>query len=227
MDWNMLKRLLRPAYRKFWVLPRTHRIYKNLSAAETFQRIYATGVWPGGSGSGSQGAAAEYSIDFVSRFIREHGVKTVADLGCGNLNVGRAIIERTGIRYIGVDIVPSLIEAHSHSFPQATFVCANLIADPLPSAELCLVRQVLQHLSNTEIEAVLQNIANYPMALISEQVPLKPRSFNRDKPHGPDVRAYWGSGVYVDRPPFARKIAQSWECELEPGALLRTVLIVS
>jgi len=95
----------------------------------------------------------------------------------------------------------------------------------LPDADLCLIRQVLQHLSNAEIHAVLENISHYKYALISEHVPKSPKSFNRDKPHGPDVRAYFGSGIYLERKPFSRDITVAWEDELDQDSLLRTVLM--
>ena len=219
--------LARSIYRRFWVLPRVHRNYRDLSTREAFQKVYASGAWGGGSGSGSSGPAARQYVDDVCEFIAARKITSVIDLGCGDFQVGRRIVERTGVAYTGVDIVPSLIESHVRNFPALSFVCANLAADPLPIAELCLVRQVLQHLSNAEISAVLHNIEQYPLALISEHVPVKPRSFNRDKPHGPDVRAYYASGVYVDKPPFSRKISTSWDRDLEPGSLLRTVVIES
>jgi SAM-dependent methyltransferase len=225
---SSVKALLRPAYFRLWVLPRVHRTYRSLSVRDAFQRVYESGAWGAGSGRGSRGAWAAYSVEQISAFIRERGVRSIVDLGCGDFEVGRKIIEHTGVTYTGVDVVPSLIDHHSKNFSgeRVSFVCANLITDTLPMGDLCMVRQVLQHLSNAEIEAVLRNIAHYPMVLISEHVPTLPKSFNRDKPHGPDVRPFWGSGVYIDMPPFSRKADQLWEREIEPGEVLRTVLLV-
>lgn len=222
-----MRELARSIYRRFWVLPRVHRVYKTLSIAETFSNIYATKAWGDGSGLGSIGPAAEEYCQDVIAFIRKHNIRSVADLGCGDFQVGRKIVLATQVKYVGVDIVPALINKHAVRFgnDRVEFCCANLATDPLPAAELCLVRQVLQHLSNDEIESVLKNISGYPLALISEHVPIRPKSFNRDKPHGPDVRAYWGSGVYVDKPPFSRTIELSWESRLEPDSVLRTVVL--
>lgn len=216
---------LRSCYRRLIVLPKQREKYQPLSVSEVFQTIYESGVWGKGSGTGSRGPAATQYVEDVCSFITSHRIQSVIDLGCGDFHIGRAIIERTGVAYTGVDVVPSLIESHSRNFPTSSFVCANLITDSLPQAELCLVRQVFQHLSNAEIEAALRNIQHYRMVLISEHVPIRPKSFNRDKPHGPDVRAYYGSGVYPDKAPFSIPIAASWERELQPGALLRTVLV--
>ena len=128
-----------------------------------------------------------------------------------------------------MDIVLGMVARNQLSFgnERFSFLCADLAVDPLPDADLCLIRQVLQHLSNAEIHAVLENISRYKYALISEHVPKRPRSFNRDKPHGPDVRAYFGSGVYLERTPFSRDVTVAWEDEVDQDSLLRTVLMRS
>lgn len=227
-----MRDLLRSVYTRFWVLPRIHKTYETLSLAETFRRIYSTRAWGGNgepfcSGSGSRGHAAELYSDFVSRFIEEHQVQSAVDLGCGDFAVGRQIVTRTGITYTGIDIVPELIEHHKATVddPRANFACLDIARDRLPDAGLCLIRQVLQHLSNQEIARVLANIHNYRYVLISEDVPIRPKMLNRDKPHGPDVRAYYRSGVYVDKPPFSMRVTERWEIPLRAESVLRTVLI--
>jgi len=94
----------------------------------------------------------------------------------------------------------------------------------LPAAGLCLIRQVLQHLNNEEIARTLANLKNFTWVLISEHVPVHPKSINRDKPHGPDVRVRYGSGVYVEQPPFSMPAAELWNFPLKKNSMLRTVL---
>jgi hypothetical protein len=227
-----LREFLRSVYTRFWVLPRIHRTYEKLSLAETFQRIYRTKAWVGNgesfsSGSGSRGNAADVYCRFVCSFIEKNQIRSMVDLGCGDFAVGRRLVDRTGITYTGVDIVPELIEHHKSTVRQAlvNFACIDITTDRPPDAELCLVRQVLQHLSNREIAKVLANLNKYRFTLISEDVPIRPKMFNRDKPHGPDVRAYYRSGVYVDKPPFSMRISEQWEVPLGAKSLLRTVLV--
>jgi len=43
-------------------------------------------------------------------------------------------------------------------------------------------------------------------------------------PHGPDVRALYGSGVNLKKPPFWMPVAQLWSFPLKKNSLLRTVL---
>jgi hypothetical protein len=40
-----------------------------------------------------------------------------------------------------------------------------------------------------------------------------------------DVRAYCGSGIYLEKPPCSREITVAWEDELDQDSLLRTVLM--
>jgi len=223
---------MRSLYRRWWVLPRIHRRYRRLPLQETFQRIYSTHTWVGrggrfSSGIGSYGLASDQYCAFVTEFVQEHGIQSVIDLGCGDFAVGRRITEACNIRYLGVDIVPELIEHHRNTFQDGRieFLHADVTTDRLPDAELCLVRQVLQHLSNEEIDRILANLGQYPYVLISEEVPIHARSFNRDKPHGPDIRGYYGSGVWVEHAPFLKPISQVWSIRMGENSELRTVLL--
>jgi SAM-dependent methyltransferase len=229
---TMLRNSLRYVRLHLWILPRIHRTYGKLSMTETFQKIYRTGAWGGNgarfsSGSGSYGPVLEQYCAAVIEFIRDHQVQSVLDLGCGDFNVGKRIVEATGVTYTGVDVVPELIEHHKSTVqdPRVSFQCADITTDPLPVADLCLLRQVLQHLSNHEIARVIANLGSFPRTLISEDVPTHPKSFNRDKPHGPDIRSYYGSGVYVEMPPFSVPVVELWNFPLTNSSLLRTALL--
>src|SRR5258708_29348663 len=41
----MLYRRLRDTYRKLWVIPKLHRTYGKLTAANAFSRIYESSLW--------------------------------------------------------------------------------------------------------------------------------------------------------------------------------------
>jgi SAM-dependent methyltransferase len=163
----------------------------------------------------------------VSAFIRENGIRSVVDLGCGDFAVGRRIVDATEAQYIGVDVVPELIEHHRHKFqgPRVSFVCANILTDELPAADLCLVRQVLQHLTNKEIATALGRLSCFPKVLITEDLPTQPTSLNHDMTHGPEVRSDFGSGVYVDESPFSIAVKEIARIPLSETCLLRTVLV--
>jgi SAM-dependent methyltransferase len=228
----MRRNYLQSAYRRLWVVPRIQRAYRSLSIAETFQRVYRTKTWgdngtPFSSGGGSRGPIVEQYCALITKLVAQHEVHSIVDLGCGDFVVGGRIVEGNAVDYTGVDVVPELIEYHQKRVanPRVHFLCADITTDKLPTADLCLIRQVLQHLSNDEIQKVLANVAGFPRILISEDIPVKPKKFNRDKPHGPDVRGTHGSGIWPEYPPFNLRVAQAWELPLSEKSKLRIVLI--
>jgi SAM-dependent methyltransferase len=203
----------RIAYRRIrlWL---TRRRNARLELAEVFKEIYERGEWGGGaagdfvSGSGSSVAQTTDYVAAVVNFIQSRGVRSLVDLGCGDFRVGNRIVSAVGdsLDYVGVDVVPDLIKRNQHLFgsDHVRFVCRNIVDDQLPEGDVCLLYQVLQHLSNAEIIKVLASANVYPYVLITEHYPApgRLRKANRDKPHGADTRVADGSAVALDRLPF-------------------------
>jgi hypothetical protein len=129
----------------------------------------------------------------------------VVDLGCRDFRVGSRIAS-PAVDYIGVNIVDPLIQANQARFgsDHIQFRCLDIIADPLPTGDLCLVREVLQHLSNRQIATILSKLKQFKWVIVTECLPGPPNSFkpNVDKPHGNDTRALCNSGVVLSAPPF-------------------------
>lgn len=183
---------------------------RSKSARSVFSEIYATNQWGGArgaifSGDGSRGAAADAYCARVIEFIRSHGITSVIDLGCGDFHIGAQIAQHVE-SYTGVDIVPAVVAHHRDAYAseRVRFLCLDAAEDELPVADLCLVRQVLQHLSNAQIQRILAKLGRYPYVIVSEHYPAAGTPFapNRDKPHGPDTRLRDGSAVVLDAPPF-------------------------
>lgn len=210
----LLRRLVpRRLYQRYVRLRVTRQRRRNegRSLREIFSDIYERHAWGGEgeaycSGSGSTERHAARYADAVGRFVRDRGIRTIVDLGCGDFVVGRRLIS-PDVSYIGVDLVEELIRRNRerHGAPGVSFACLDITSDPLPDGDLCLVRQVLQHLSNDQIGAVLRNVRKYPFVLITEHYPAPGVNAvpNKDKPHGADTRIYDDSAVYLDRPPFS------------------------
>jgi len=201
--------------RRLRSLPR-HLKDKRRSTKTVFTEIYAENIWndckplvdtdfPFYSGPGSEEKAASPYADCVNAFIDTHGVKTVVDLGCGDFRVGIRLARPT-IRYIGVDIVEPLIQANQARFgnDHIEFRCLDIITDPLPIGDLCLVREVLQHLSNSQIAAIITKLKAFKWVIVTECHPGPVGTFkaNLDKPHGSGTRVHWDSGVVLSEPPF-------------------------
>jgi SAM-dependent methyltransferase len=189
---------------------------KRRSTREVFTEIYAENIWgerkppddkdfPYYSGPGSGEMAARPYAENINSFIDKHGIRAVVDLGCGDFRVGSRIA-RPNIDYTGVDIVEPLIQANQARFgsDHIRFRCLDIIADELPRGDLCLVREVLQHLSNSQIATILAKLKAFKWVIVTESLPGAPGSFkpNVDKPHGNETRTLWNSGVVLSAPPF-------------------------
>jgi SAM-dependent methyltransferase len=83
----------------------------------------------------------------------------VVDLGCGDFRVAQLFVNDS-IDYTGIDIVAPLIAHNEARFAShnVRFLCLDIISGELPDGDLCLLREVLQHLSNREITLVLQQV---------------------------------------------------------------------
>src|SRR5579872_4089543 len=177
-----------------------------------FSSIYANGTWGGQRGEFYSGSGSLQRFHEAYRAILRDATRDIAspiivDLGCGDFRVASAVLPPEA-RYIGVDIVPSMIAHHQDTYAneRVQFQCLDIVNDVLPDGDVCLIRQVLQHLSNDEISAVLRNTAKYQTLLITEHFAPDDRSTyapNRDIPHGAGTRVPLDSGVDVRYPPFS------------------------
>lgn len=230
-----------------WPLRRMSRMIKRevhwaLNAHQTpktvFRRAYREARWGGEgqgfhSGPGSVGLTAERYAARINRFIADHGIRSVVDLGCGDFRVARRLISDR-IDYTGIDVVDELVAANNARYGsnKVRFACLDITQDPLPSADLCLIREVLQHLSNAEITKILQAVKQYRYVIYSDYQPVPSSDFvaNRDIVHGHDTRLWKNSAVCLDHPPFNLELqllleAESSERLCGPGECIRTFLI--
>jgi SAM-dependent methyltransferase len=117
-------------------------------------------------------------VSTISKLAHEENFYglTFIDLGCGDFQVGQQLLPLCS-SYIGIDIVKVLIENNNNKFKdtKASFLCLNIIEDDLPTGDVCFVRQVLQHLSNSGScgFTMLDKKAFYAMEQISVEPGLK------------------------------------------------------
>ena len=228
-----LRRISRMIKREVhWVL-NAHRPPKAV-----FQQAYREARWGGEgagfhSGPGSLGLAAERYASCINDFIARHDIRSVVDLGCGDFRVASRIANDR-IDYTGIDVVDELVDQNNRRFAseRIRFACLDITQDPLPQADLCLIREVLQHLSNHEISQVLKAVKQYRYVIYSDYQPAGLSDFvpNRDIPHGHDTRLWKNSAVCLDQPPFSRNVellleVASSEQLYAPGECIRTFLV--
>ena len=171
---------------------------------EAFTRIYDHATWGrnsegrGYSGGGSLVSNAQPYMDFVEDFIKQHNIKTVVDVGCGDWEFSRHM-DWNGVTYTGYDVVKSVIERDIQRFgsPTVRFVHANFLKEDLPQADLLLCKDVLQHLSNNDILLFIPQLTKYRFCLITNET--TPGSFTGDNA---DIRPGGGRKLDLSKPPF-------------------------
>ncbi len=203
------------------------------SVKDVFSEIYRDGHWGksedrgfcSGSGSANQSITTPY-IKIIVDYLKSTGHdKTIVDLGCGDMKIGQHFLDSCA-KYIGVDVVPELIEQHKSTYQgrNAQFFCMDIIEDDLPDGDICFIRQVMQHLSNNQIVRILSKLRKYKVCFITEHYPTYNSQIipNKDIVHGSRIRVYANSGVYLDKPPLNIP-EQCLELVLEvPGAATDT-----
>lgn len=225
----MLKSLIHTATLKF----RKNEVEPH---SKVFSEIYANRVWGGSraqqldfcSGLGSFPDNSSDYEDVVVQFIKDNDIASIVDVGCGDFQVSQRILEKIGksLRYIGVDVVPDLIERNNRLFANefVSFQVADAVTDPLPSGDLLITREVLQHLSNESVQAVLEKVKSFPFALITNGVAQNPIRKNIDIVAGSSTRVSLGSGLWLERSPFNFPCSELFNMPHSGGgADLRTV----
>lgn len=186
---------------------------------DVMEQIYEMNLWGGEDGDFYSGLGSHDPeivipyVDIVSEFLSsfEEPV-TVLDLGCGDFNVGKRLVKYTD-KYIAVDIVKDLIERNIKKFKddRLEFICMDIAKEDLPEADCIILRQVLQHLSNDEIQRIVDKLYDYKYVLLTEHIPDFDYVPNKNIISGQGIRLKKESGVNVLAPPFNLKPKQAKE----------------
>ena len=171
---------------------------------EAFTEIYERGLWGDRAGFDSgPGSRDRFTLPYaevvIESVIRRYGLGTLSDVGCGDFEAGRKLLPFLR-QYIGLDVVPSLIAHHQKEAGSdvASFQVLDATRQRVPVADLCTIRQVLQHLSHSEILAVLDNCSHIPYVVITEHLYVGPGSVpNKNIRHGMRTRCDEKSGVFL------------------------------
>jgi SAM-dependent methyltransferase len=167
---------------------------------EAFRRHYETSEshWGRQSGAGSH---PYWNIDyraFLERFIVINNIRIVIDIGCGDWQFSR-FLNFDGVRYYGFDVVESVVAQNRalYSSENVTFDIMPLDFAEMPHADLLIMKDVLQHLLDTEIMRHKRELfSRYPRCLLSNSY----RKF--ETPMNIDV-AYGGfRSLDLNAPPY-------------------------
>jgi len=125
---------------------------------EVFTHIYETAVWGNNknkdyNGSSGGGSDVHYNITtyipFLQKFIKDHSIKTVVDLGCGDFKCGPYIYNELDVTYTGYDTYNKVVvhNKNVHSLPKYNFIHIDFSSkkEEIIGGDLCILKDVIQH----------------------------------------------------------------------------------
>jgi len=218
----------------------TKREKKPWPTKKAMEQVYEMKLWGSdntkfysGEGSHNSIIVSPY-IAAISSFLEAFKKSlVVCDLGCGDFNVGKELVKYTS-KYIAVDIVPELIAYNKEKFKEENleFHCLDIAVDELPIADCVLIRQVLQHLSNTEVAQVVRKLTKFKYVILTEHLPEGEFIPNKEIISGQGTRLKIQSGLNLLIPPFNFNVKEQKQLVVVPlkgsaGVIVTTLYTVS
>jgi hypothetical protein len=173
------------------------------SNRDAFRSIYASDAWTLGSGPGSLPSANAPFTEFLESFIRENGIGRLVDFGCGDWGYMNHV-NLAGSDYLGLDVVDSVLAENVRRYERAEIRFAHTPSNlaELPEGDLILFKDVLVHLPNDYVAAVLfQAQRKFRFVLAVNNFSANPAVYNSDIQFG-GFRP-----VDLSRPPFSIRCA--------------------
>ena len=217
----------------------TKKIKKPWPTRAVMEQVYELRLWGGEkiefySGLGShQLEIVKPYIAVVISFLRSFKTPiSVCDLGCGDFNVGKELVIYTK-KYVAIDIVAPLIAFNKEKFkePNLEFHCLDIAVADLPLGDCAIIRQVLQHLSNAEVQAIVHKLVNFKYLILTEHLPKVDFIPNKDIISGQGIRLKKKSGINLLVPPFNLKVKEekqliAYNLEPDKGVLVTTLYVL-
>lgn len=156
----------RPIWRVLFPVIYRPALYRGEEYADresAFGTIFRENRWQSGesvSGSGSTVEATSMLTTALPALLARYDANILLDAPCGDFNWMRHV-RMPGVRYIGGDIVPEMIESlrQAYQTEDRRFETLDFVDDTLPQADVWLCRHVFFHLSESDIFKALSNFA--------------------------------------------------------------------
>jgi SAM-dependent methyltransferase len=195
------------------------RVKQAWPTKDAMEQVYAMKLWGdnksdfySGDGSHDPEIVKPY-LDLVISFLTSFQTPlVVCDFGCGDFNVGKEFVKHSQ-NYIAVDIVLDLINRNKEKFKveNLVFQCLDIAVDDLPQADCVLIRQVLQHLSNAEIQQIVLKLNVFKYVILTEHLPEGEFVPNKEIISGQGIRLKKKSGLNLLAAPFNLKVEEEKE----------------
>lgn len=129
---------------------------------EIFTEIYKQNYWKDDESVSGKGSRVENTLvarTALMSVVGKYAIKTILDIPCGDFNWMKEVPLQVD-EYIGADIVQELVDANNSKFaaPGRSFVKLDATRDNLPKVDLIFCRDMLGHLSNSQVKIALHNM---------------------------------------------------------------------
>ena len=140
-----------------------------------FTHVYENKVWgdnqmceySGSSGGGSDANYNKKYIPIFKKIILDKKITSVVDLGCGDFRCGKLLYDDLDVTYTGYDTYQKVVDYNSTQFPSPKYSFHHLdfytYKEKLQRADLCILKDVLQHWSLENIYTFLDTIVIHKM----------------------------------------------------------------
>ena len=105
---------------------------------------------PDPGGWGSKGELAEWKAEYINRFVHEHGVTSILELGCGD-GEQLALYDFEGIAYAGLDVITAVQDAEARFAGREGMLFGTLGELEGVGADLTMSVDVIYHLVEDEV----------------------------------------------------------------------------
>jgi hypothetical protein len=162
-----LKRVLNRLGRPFGINP-FPRAFPNPiadhydSAAAVFDEIHRTNFWGSGESVSGVGSELAFTATYrrgLARCLADHGIRSLFDAPCGDLNWMSMFLTEYPVAYAGGDISSEVIARATATHPTLNLRVFDIISDPFPDADAWHCRDCLFHLPFEAIQRALENFA--------------------------------------------------------------------
>lgn len=167
-------------------------------------RLDFDSIYRGNGFVGTESLSGVGSTLFQTRVVRrelpilfkELAVRSVLDIPCGDFHWMREV-DLGSVEYIGADVVEGLVRANNERYrqPGRRFEVVDLIAGPLPAADLIFCRDCLVHLPIADIKSALQTIGDSGATWLLTTTFLECQ-------HNRELDAAGWRALNLERPPF-------------------------
>ncbi|MFC5345266.1 trans-aconitate 2-methyltransferase [Brevundimonas staleyi] len=137
----------------------------NPTNRERFETVFRTRRWATGqsvSGPGSDlgSGSVEHSIRMLTKTVDELGVRSIADVPCGDFNWFDLFLrDRPQVDYVGYDIVAPLIAQNRAAHPGRRFEVLDIVTEVPAPADLIFSKDLVNHLYERDVWATLRNMS--------------------------------------------------------------------